>query len=392
MARGRTIAKTAAKAKCHPGVSQADGGTDRAARCALGAPARIGYNARMASLSSKTPRVLLLLAALLAGPACKSPSAPKAGNEAPQEIPPQALLPLPEDEDALALRLAMDELRDRFKCNDVSGCPVRDRILAWGPRSRTALEDVFRLSAPQAPYRLRVVEILADLGDTGAELFLLERTKDKDDFIRAHALRGIANLELRAHLDRVRVTLHQTSPQNMPATHAAAAFAMAKLGDRTGLGSLIETVKPASQAATNPWALRFALDRCRDLRERACIPGFLAAADNPDYFARRAAMAGLRLFPDKSYVPKLIVCLRDPVVSLRRDAEDLLVSLTGTRQPNEEAWTAWCTKAACENWAPDGTSKSASVGPLRGLPDEPTPTAQGAAEPKGKKPEKKKKR
>lgn len=265
---------------------------------------------------------------------------------APVDVRRQALQRDPEPTDE-ALRDLIAELKDRFRCNAISGCPVHLRLVAYGWAVRTPLEGLFAKAGWQSPYRARAVQIIADLGDPAAEPFLAHTLDDRDPEVRAHGALGLARLGAVAHRQRLQELRHAEQPWQAPAK-IGALFALWQLGDAQAaveFSASLQALAPLHMAGS---ALTLGAELCGRNPAPDCSAALPAIARHPGFQARRAALHAMTARLRPSYAPALVYLLSDQARSIRDEAEAALVALTGDQtRSGLEAWQAWCQSGGC---------------------------------------------
>lgn len=302
--------------------------------------------------------------ALLA-PACHAPPAVQsAADAAPspagavqpaaqlaQDLRRQALQRDPEASDE-ALRDLISELKDRFRCNAISGCPVHARIAQYGWAARPYLETLFNKAGWQASYRARTAQLIAELGDPLAEPFLARLLEDRDPEVRAYAALGLMRLGGERHRGRLQELRHADQPWQAPA-RLAALFALWRLGDQAAgaeFSALLASL--ADLHAAGP-ALTLGAELCRQAEAPDCSAALPLIARHPGFQPRRAALLAMTARLRPSYAAALVYLLGDQARSLRDEAEAGLVALSGdATRSGREAWQQWCAQGGCPSGAP----------------------------------------
>lgn len=297
--------------------------------------------------------VAWMLAALASG--CRGEPAPTADAStvaptaaaAPAPDPrQQALARDPEASDE-ALRDLLSELKDRFRCNAISGCPVHPRIVQYGWAARPALEALFTKAGWQASYRARSVQLVAELADPLAEPFLLRLLEDRDPEVRGHAAIGLARLGAAQHRRRIQELSFADQLWQAPA-RIGALYALWRLGDAAAGDAFAQAlVDLAPLHAAGP-ALTLGAELCRLQPAPDCAAALPLIARHPGFQPRRAALLAMTARLRPGYAPALVYLLGDQARSIRDEAEGALVALTGESQRSgREAWQAWCRDGGC---------------------------------------------
>jgi HEAT repeat protein len=241
-----------------------------------------------------------------------------------------------------ALRGLLDQFRDKFKCNGVSGCPSQDALLAFGWTARPYVEQVFASAPAQSTYRARSVWLLGQLADPMAQPVLRGALRDRDPEVRGYAAYGLARLGDRAMLAELQDwTEGPVHPWTGPA-QLTAWWALWQLGDKAALAQFTATVE---QLASHPMAgpsLVWASHLCAETPPHTCDAVLPRIAQHPAFLPRRAALRAMARSPQASFAPVLVLLLRDPVQSVRDLAQATLVAISG--RGDLQGLPAW------ENW------------------------------------------
>jgi HEAT repeat protein len=241
-----------------------------------------------------------------------------------------------------ALRGLLDQFRDKFKCNGVSGCPAQDALLAFGWTARPYVEQVFASAPAQASYRARSVWLLGQLADPMSQAVLRGALRDRDPEIRGYAAYGLARLGDQAILPELREwTEGPVHPWTGPA-QLSAWWALWRLGEVNALAQFIQTTE---QLASHPMAgpsLVWASHLCADTPPHTCDSVLPRMAQHPAFLPRRAALRAMAKAPQASFAPVLVLLLRDPVQSVRDLAQATLVAISGRGDlQGLPAWETW---------------------------------------------------
>lgn len=257
-----------------------------------------------------------------------------------------------------ALRSLLDQFRDKFRCNGVSGCPSQDALRRYGWPARSYVEQVFHSAPAQASYRSRAMWLLGSLADPAAKGTLRQGLRDRDPDVRGYAAWGLALLQdpgyrqLVAHL--LEEPLHAwTAPGRL-----SALWGLGLMGDQAARSDF---VREAAMLSTHPMAgpaMVWAAHLCapaQSAASSAAIPladsatatddcaGLLASISrNPSFLPRRAALRAIAANPKRVHLPALVAALSDPVHSLRELAAQTLGQLAQDgviRTPAQ--WQAW---------------------------------------------------
>lgn len=290
--------------------------------------------------------------------ACSQRVAPQ--TPGPVQATPQRAAALQRDDAAMdeALRTLLDQFRDKFRCNGVSGCPSQQALRQFGWPARPYVEQVFHSAPAQATYRSRAMWLVASLRDPAAKGTLRQGLRDRDPDVRGYAAWGLALLsepdyrQLVAHL--LEEPLHAwTAPGRL-----SALWGLGLLGDAAARATF---VREAATLSTHPMAgpaLVWAAQLCSPANapdDTPAVPlaaaatatddcaGLLAKISrNPSFLPRRAALRAIAANPKRVHLPVLMAALSDPVHSLRELAAQTLGHLAQdgvVRTPAQ--WRHW---------------------------------------------------
>jgi len=272
---------------------------------------------------------LWMTVAALACAGCGRSQAEKSGSPAPDagpvKPPVKATDPDPEAMDE-ALVDALAELRDKFKCNRISGCPAHDVVRGYGWKARPYLERMFPRASRQATWRSRVVLIIAQLEDPAAEPFLVGAQRDRDDAVRAFATYGLGLLRLEVHAERFRQLTKAGVGLQFAMTRLSAWTALRRLGDRDAARGFGEELGVRCRQFLASKAAWWGLKLCRlDGRDAmSCRPHVEAAARHPGFVVRREAALWLTERGTKADIAVGRALAADPINSIARRAKSWL--------------------------------------------------------------------
>lgn len=279
------------------------------------------------------------------------PSQTDAGP-APATLHQQALGrdPEPADESLPGLLAA---LKDRFACNNVSGCAAHQALLRYGWGARPALEHAFARAPAQAQWRARAVAILADLADPQSKELLAHLLEDRDPEVRAWAAIGLGNLgavEYRARIAELADTSDGlwTAPARI-----GALFVLAAWGEHPAAMRFAQDLHDLGRSQLATTALMIGADLCLRAHAPDCSAALPVMARHPAFQARRAALRAMTARLRPSYARALVFLSADQAQSIRREAEDALAVLAGRTDINgAAAWGQWCEQGGCADKGP----------------------------------------
>lgn len=276
--------------------------------------------------------------------------------------------------DDAAVNAIIVELKDRQKCNRVTGCAPMNALMAHGPAARAPVEAALR-AAPKADgyWAVALTDALGQLGDPAAVGYLRELTRDVRWEVKVMALRSLGRLapkldaETRAALvQELGAMLTPLAPAADPSWVGSLRFALARLDQareaehRAALVALVPADEAAMQQMGAPF-LDVLVQLAAELRLTQALPGLRWAATSPNRFVSVHALDALGAMQDTGGVPYALTRLDDANPTVRRTAMAALRSITGAGFDTAEAWRAWAAK--------------------HGLADIPRPTPAPAADP-----------
>ena len=247
------------------------------------------------------------------------------------------------------LRLALHALRNRFACNDISGCPAEDQLVAYGWGARTFLEQVFDRAGSQASYRPRTVRIIADLRDPTAQPWLLRLVGDRDPEVKAYALYGLGLLDAMEHRALVKAHAGEDNTVWLAPVRLTSLWVLHRWGDAEAGSRLVRLLAElAPQQMAGP-ALAWGVALCIKPGAPDCGAALPGIATHPSFTARRAAARAMAAMPRAGHAAALVALTADPVHSIAELADAALRTLA--KRPDLEgpgAWRTWCLQTQCD--------------------------------------------
>ena len=241
------------------------------------------------------------------------------------------------------VRAIAREGADRFKCNDLTGCPMLNTLLALGREAAPAVADAYATSTGDGFWRLQLIDVVGRMGNPDSVEFLVHvLTSDKHIPARTQAALALARLRpLERKEELAGAALAMTSPTMQPVV-LALGYALAVMGDPRGR-PLIEEHLVVPEGQTYRWdKLRpgvYAAGQLRMVHLRGRIEEISRRADP---FVRREAVGALSAMRDRAAVPALIERLGDEIPGVRDAAQLALVTLTGFRhKTTADQWRRW---------------------------------------------------
>ena len=274
------------------------------------------------------------------------------------EVPPSS--PTGPDPEAVdePMRLALEHVRDRFKCNRISGCPAAGVLLGYGWKATPFLTQLFTNAPPRTVWRPRIVCLLAEVGDPAAAPVLLEALRTGRDEERGCAIWGLWRVDERSEDEEIRRFARSPGGFSGAAARLAARWVYHQR-DEDGFDDLFVeelAVRAGQSLASVPvsWGLRL----CGMSGSPDCSAALAVASRHPTFVVRRAVLDLIEAKPGTAHVPLLLGLLADPIPSIARRARVALVRVSGQPQiRGVAAWRAW--------WRESGSNK--------GLPTPATP-------------------
>jgi hypothetical protein len=249
---------------------------------------------------------------------------------------------------------ALDAIRERRKCNRIMGCKPSLELLQRGPEAVLPIVLAVSRSGSDGYWRVRLIEVLGQLGDARA-IPTLERLLSSNRWeIRCRAAIALARLGSTgsaAHLERM---IAQRADPDDPVSRVAALVALDRLGlpfegaparERLlrALPTDEETLGPL-----NPGYYAFLAESIREARLNAAIPLARLGARHRDRFVREASLKTLGALQDTGGISVAVGRLDDPLPSIKRLAITTLQQITGSHTLTEaDQWKSWCEARAC---------------------------------------------
>ena len=241
---------------------------------------------------------------------------------------------------------ALREVRDKRRCNRVMGCSPADVLVRAGVISVEPIVDLLRRSQGDAYWRPVLVRVLGSIGYRDARPLLRELLTDPQWLMRTEAAIALGRMRDAESLDTLRTMLARTDEENSAAEHAAAGFALDRLGQADGRGALAAVLTPAAVARNNWGYTAIAVELAAELGLVEALPGIRVAAKHPDVFLRKAAIGALGRLGDRAATGALVEALGDTIPSARAAARSALEAITKEKRSDDE-WRAWCKAGGC---------------------------------------------
>jgi hypothetical protein len=276
--------------------------------------------------------------------ACERPAPPVAASLAPP-LRAQATAHDPDADDE-GLRAAMRQLRDRFACNAVSGCPAHAVIAGYGWHAVPLLQQTFERAPPQSSYRARTVRLLAESRHPGNEMMLAHVLGDRDPEVRGHAAVGLAWLGARRHEPALRALAGDDGGPWFAPGRLGALFALHVWGEPTAGAAYLRVLTELGDQNLAAHAIAFGVALCREPQGPDCTPLYPRLARHPGFLGRRAVVDAMVAAPQRQHVPALVELTADPVRSLADKAQHALAQVSGGPERPTAAWRQWAADTA----------------------------------------------
>jgi HEAT repeat protein len=228
------------------------------------------------------------------------------------------------------------------QCNDLTGCPMMDELIALGPSACNALYSVYQASKSDKFWRLRLIEALSRCGAAQVhEPLAAILLSDPHGKARVQAALALGRLRVKKQIPTLIKLADQLDPQREKDVLLAVGFALAQAGHKRGLEILEKQL--VSPMDTLRWDLYrpgiYAAGKLKLTQLRPVVED-MAVRANP--FVRREAVIALRRMRDPAAIPVLIGRLKDALPGVRAEAQKALEALTGLRHRHGyEQWQRW---------------------------------------------------
>jgi len=296
---------------------------------------------------------ILILACWLATGCEQSTPAQKAVDMTSSKPTPAEPIPLATDRDTdgidEGLRIALRNVRNKFKCNRISGCKPQDVAIGFGRHARPFVEQLFASAPRRAPWRSRTVRIVAELRDPDALPFLVERLGDRNEAVIAYAAYGLVLLDYRAEQKRFEDLATAGAGLMYAKTRLSTRWALARWGVKGAKAAFKGELEDRVGQLLGSGAVTWGLYLCTQWSGVDCERSWRLAARHPAFVVRRAVAERFEAVPRKRDIPVLVELAADPVPSVGRRARAVLVQLTGEAGLRDGgAWRKWCDERKCD--------------------------------------------
>lgn len=308
-----------------------------------------------------TGRARLGALAVAALAACSAPTEPAAttaptvaagGDATPPSAPDTAAPAAPDP----ALQAIIADLKDRQKCNRVTGCPPLSALLSRGPAVLDPIVAELR-AAPKADgyWAVALTDALGQLGDARAAEPLRQLARDPRWEVKMVALRGLGRLADRLDADTTAALVTELGAivarpeaRAEPSWAGSLRFVLARLDraheaeHRAALVALVPTDEAAMKAMAAPF-LDTLVVLVGELRATQALPGVRLAATSDNRFVALHALEVLGTLQDTGGVPFALTRLEDGNPTIRRAANGALQRITGSGFETPAQWRKWAT-------------------------------------------------
>jgi hypothetical protein len=308
-------------------------------------------------------RFLPYLLALALAVACahESPSVPPDAASAP--LPAPVIQPheaaLGRDPEAMSepLRDALKQFRDKFACNQISGCPAESVLRQLGWQTRPYLQQLFEKAPEQAQYRSRAVRVLAELQDPLARNFLRDRLQDTDPEVRAYAIFGLGLLDDR-WLEPLLPTIGRDDATAwMASVRLSALWQGARWGDRTAEPAFLRQMAMLAEQQMAVQGLIWGLALCMRDDGPNCQTVLPLVARHPNFLVRRSVAKAMARAPLPSFAAGLVALTTETARSIAEPAEQALRALSGQDLHGASDWRRWCEATQCQRAADEAIAQ-----------------------------------
>ncbi len=241
-----------------------------------------------------------------------------------------------------ALLHALVDLRNKFRCNGVSGCPAHDILVGFRRHAWKPLRELFPLAPAKAPYRSRIVRIVAELELDEARPWLRKLLVDDSDKARGFAVYGLALLGDSRDLTMLRQFADAPGIIASAMTRTAAAWGLAIAGHDRGPKRFAAILKEAAEHQLGGATLRWGLELCQRPGSPSCDGILATAAGHPSYIVRRQVLRNVGAPWTDGELQALGVLVADPNPNLARRARAQLQRIKGGQAlDSPSAWRQW---------------------------------------------------
>ena len=286
-------------------------------------------------------------------PAEQAPRAEEVPVHAPEKQEEPA--PAPPDEQAMkAITTALISIQDRQQCNRIMGCKPSLELQQHGTSAVGPILQAVTSTTTDRYWRVRLIEVLGQLGDARATPALERLLSSSRWEIRCRAAIGLARLGSKTSVPRLQRMVREHPDPDDPVTRVAALVALDRLGAtfdgapaRERLALAFPT-NPDVLGPLNPGYYSFLAEAVREARLTSAIEVVRLGARHRDRFVREASLRTLGALQDTGGIPIAVGRLEDPLPTIQRLAIVTLQQITGSHTlTTAEQWRAWCETRGC---------------------------------------------
>ena len=240
------------------------------------------------------------------------------------------------------LMQALGDLRNKFRCNSISGCPAHQVLVDFRRHAVRPLKELFPRAPAKAAYRARIVRILAEIELPELRSWLRARITDDSDKARGYAVYGLALLGDPRDQPMLKQFAEAPGIIASAMTRTAAAWGLAFQHHPRGQERFIALLREAASHQLGGATLRWGLELCQRPNAPTCAPIFTLAAGHPSYVVRREVLRTIHAPWAREELQALVVLVSDPNPNLARKANRALINANGGQaMANPEAWRRW---------------------------------------------------
>ena len=300
-----------------------------------------------------TRYLIILLVIFLAEGCAESPPAPAPDTSQTALGRDPHLEAQGRDPDAVpeAIRDALKQFRDRFACNNISGCPSENVLLNYGWAARPFLQQVFEKAPEQAQYRSRAVRLIAELRDPLARGFLRDRLQDSDPETRAYAVFGLGLIDDRDMARLLPTIGRDDSSAWMAPVRLSALWLALRWGDASAQQAFVQQLAMLAEQQMAVQGLVWGLTLCMRDDGPRCQAALPTIARHPNFLVRRQVAKAMAAAPQPSYALGLVALTTESARSISEPAEQALRVLSGQDLHGSGEWRRWCEATQCQRAA-----------------------------------------
>ncbi len=250
--------------------------------------------------------------------------------------------PMPEP-----LRDALRQFRDRFACNNISGCPAEAVLLNIGWPARGYLQQVFEKAPDQALYRSRAVRVIAELRDPSSRAFLRDRLQDSDPEVRAYAVFGLGLIDDHELVRLLPSVGRDDATAWMAPVRLSALWLALRWGDPSAQQAFVQQLALLANQQMAVQGLVWGLTLCMRDDGPNCQAALPAIARHPNFVVRRQVAKAMAMAPQPSYAQGLVALTTESARSISEPAEQALRVLSGQNLHGSDEWRRWCETTQC---------------------------------------------